>query len=78
MKVFWTKTDDSLEVKLTFEIARIAEPIVSEETEKIIRSALLDELSKSPEYAEAVRKIALQRIVDLIESKPFIEFRGQE
>lgn len=60
---------DKLEIKVQMDIAGEVYGLSHEVLERHIREAMIDELAKSPEFQEALRKIALERLMQILDVK---------
>lgn len=69
VKFFANRDTGTLSTTVDIHYAHHTSTIVSAEVEKAIRLAVIDELSKSPEFSEAIRKLAVERILKLLEGK---------
>jgi len=69
VKVKTERFDENLRMKIEFDIAREVANCTVVEVERLVKAAVIDELQKSTEFQEAVRRLALQRLFELCEPK---------
>lgn len=58
--------DDAISINAKIWYRKRAEEIINDELEKHIKAAIVDELAKSPEFQEAIRKLAIEKLWNLV------------
>lgn len=61
--------DNELEIRVKFDITREVANWTGDAFESVVKSAIVDELAKSPEFQELLRKLVLQRLIELLDYK---------
>ena len=59
--------DSKLKMSIGMEIAKDICDLTLEEFKKVIHSAVLEELEKSEKFRETIRKLALDKLLELLE-----------